>query len=34
LIGGLLPVALALAIALSLPNVPQLFRYREYRPRA
>jgi alginate O-acetyltransferase complex protein AlgI len=24
-------VALALAIALSLPNVPQLFRYREYR---
>ena len=24
-------VALALAIALGLPNVPQLFRYREYR---
>ena len=24
-------VALALAIALALPNVPQLFRYREYR---
>jgi D-alanyl-lipoteichoic acid acyltransferase DltB (MBOAT superfamily) len=30
LIGGCI-VALALAIALSLPNVPQLFRYREYR---
>jgi hypothetical protein len=30
LIGGC-TVALALAIALSLPNVPQLFRYREYR---
>jgi D-alanyl-lipoteichoic acid acyltransferase DltB (MBOAT superfamily) len=30
LIGGGI-VALALAIALSLPNVPQLFRYREYR---
>jgi len=30
LIGGC-AVALALAIALSLPNVPQLFRYREYR---
>jgi D-alanyl-lipoteichoic acid acyltransferase DltB (MBOAT superfamily) len=30
LIGGG-AVALALAIALSLPNVPQLFRYREYR---
>ena len=24
-------VALGLAIALALPNVPQLFRYREYR---
>jgi hypothetical protein len=30
LIGGCI-VALALAIAVSLPNVPQLFRYREYR---
>ena len=30
LIGGC-TVALALAIALGLPNVPQLFRYREYR---
>jgi hypothetical protein len=30
LIGGCI-VALALAIALGLPNVPQLFRYREYR---
>jgi alginate O-acetyltransferase complex protein AlgI len=30
LIGGC-AVALALAVALSLPNVPQLFRYREYR---
>jgi alginate O-acetyltransferase complex protein AlgI len=30
LIGGC-AVALALAIALSLPNVPRLFRYREYR---
>src|SRR5438270_2097000 len=30
LIGGGI-VALALAIALGLPNVPQLFRYREYR---
>jgi D-alanyl-lipoteichoic acid acyltransferase DltB (MBOAT superfamily) len=30
LIGGCV-VALALAIALSLPNVAQLFRYREYR---
>src|SRR6202047_4386760 len=30
LIGGG-AVALALAIALCLPNVPQLFRYREYR---
>jgi hypothetical protein len=30
LIGGG-AVALALAIALSLPNVPQLFGYREYR---
>jgi hypothetical protein len=30
LIGGC-AVALALAAALSLPNVPQLFRYREYR---
>src|SRR5882757_7034037 len=30
LIGGCV-VALALAIALGLPNVPQLFRYREYR---
>jgi alginate O-acetyltransferase complex protein AlgI len=30
LIGGCL-VALTLAIALTLPNVPQLFRYREYR---
>jgi hypothetical protein len=29
-IGGC-TVALALAIALGLPNVPQLFRYREYR---
>src|SRR6185295_4002217 len=29
LIGGCI-VALALAIALGLPNVPQLFRYREY----
>jgi D-alanyl-lipoteichoic acid acyltransferase DltB (MBOAT superfamily) len=29
-IGGCV-VALALATALSLPNVPQLFRYREYR---
>jgi hypothetical protein len=30
MIGGC-AVAVALAIALSLPNVPQLFRYREYR---
>jgi hypothetical protein len=30
LIGGG-AVALALAIALGLPNVPQLFRYRQYR---
>ncbi|MGB9114122.1 hypothetical protein [Bradyrhizobium sp.] len=30
LIGGG-TVALALAIALGLPNVPQIFRYREYR---
>jgi alginate O-acetyltransferase complex protein AlgI len=30
LIGGV-AVALALLIALMLPNVPQLFRYREYR---
>jgi alginate O-acetyltransferase complex protein AlgI len=30
LIGGCM-AALALLIALSLPNVPQLFRYREYR---
>src|SRR5207244_6428391 len=30
LIGGS-AVALALAFALFLPNVPQLFRYREYR---
>jgi alginate O-acetyltransferase complex protein AlgI len=30
LIGGCL-VVLTLAIALGLPNVPQLFRYREYR---
>jgi len=30
LIGGC-AVALALAIALGLPNVPQLFGYREYR---
>jgi alginate O-acetyltransferase complex protein AlgI len=30
LIGGCM-VALALAVTLSLPNVPQLFRYREYR---
>jgi len=30
MIGGCV-VALALATALSLPNVPQLFRYREYR---
>jgi alginate O-acetyltransferase complex protein AlgI len=30
LIGGC-TVALALAIALGLPNVPQLFGYREYR---
>ena len=30
MIGGA-AVALALAIALTLPNVPQLFRYREYR---
>src|SRR5437868_14114854 len=28
---GACTVALALAIALALPNVPQLFRYREYR---
>jgi D-alanyl-lipoteichoic acid acyltransferase DltB (MBOAT superfamily) len=28
---GACMVALALAIALALPNVPQLFRYREYR---
>jgi D-alanyl-lipoteichoic acid acyltransferase DltB (MBOAT superfamily) len=28
---GSCTVTLALAIALSLPNVPQLFRYREYR---
>jgi D-alanyl-lipoteichoic acid acyltransferase DltB (MBOAT superfamily) len=28
---GACAVALALAIALALPNVPQLFRYREYR---
>jgi D-alanyl-lipoteichoic acid acyltransferase DltB (MBOAT superfamily) len=28
---GACMVALALAIALGLPNVPQLFRYREYR---
>ena len=30
LIGGV-AVALALLIALMLPNVPRLFRYREYR---
>jgi hypothetical protein len=30
LIGGG-AVLLALAIALALPNVPQIFRYREYR---
>src|SRR3954468_19408384 len=30
MIGGCV-VAVALAIALALPNVPQLFRYREYR---
>jgi D-alanyl-lipoteichoic acid acyltransferase DltB (MBOAT superfamily) len=28
---GACAVALALAVALGLPNVPQLFRYREYR---
>jgi hypothetical protein len=31
LLVGACGVALALAVALSLPNVPQLFRYREYR---
>jgi D-alanyl-lipoteichoic acid acyltransferase DltB (MBOAT superfamily) len=31
LLVGACAVALALAIALGLPNVPQLFRYREYR---
>src|SRR5437868_453707 len=31
LVIGACTVALALAIALALPNVPQLFRYREYR---
>jgi hypothetical protein len=31
LLFGSAAVVLALAIALSLPNVPQLFGYREYR---